>query len=538
MKLLFTSVGRRVELIQAFQKAGCDLKCPLTIYGADMTTDAPALFYCDRQLQICRISDKQYIPSLLEICRQEHIDALIPTIDTDLLILSKNKQKFAEIGTKVIVSAEDKITICRDKRFTSDFFIKCGLKAPLPVNDVSAYNMGFPCFIKPRDGSSSINAYRANTLEELNQYATQVPDYIIQPFIEGEEYTIDIFCDFDGKPIYITPRKRLAVRSGEVLKTEIDLDQTIIEECQALIRHFQPVGAITVQLIRQSGTNENYYIEINPRFGGGAPLSIKAGADSARALLRLLNNENLEYLPDAAFHGQIYSRFDQSVCVNPKRYQAKVILFDLDDTLYNEIDYVRSGFHKVADFLRNKIDTRQAYETMINAFSEGKPAINYLLDSYNLTEPDLLKNCLEIYRNQLPDIQLCDEIRQLLISLRNKGLKTGIITDGRPEGQHAKIEALNLQNLVDEIIITDELGGPAFRKPNSIAFQIMKYRFDVEYGEMIYIGDNPKKDFCAPKELGMKYLWYDNPEGLYRYRATGNECACWKEIEKYLLALD
>ena len=529
MKLLFTSVGRRVELMQAFQNAAKEAGLPLTIYGADMTTDAPALFYCHKQIQICRISDEQYIPSLLKICKQEGIDALIPTIDTDLLVLSKNADQFAKIGTKVIVSAEDKIAICRDKRFTSDFFVKCGLKAPLPVDDISHYNMEFPCFIKPKDGSSSINAHRADTHEALERYVNQVPDYIIQPYIEGEEYTVDIFCDFEGNPIYITPRKRLAVRSGEVLKTEIDPDQTIIEECKALIKYFQPVGAITVQLIRQSATNENYYIEINPRFGGGAPLSMKAGANSAKALLQLLDNGHPEYQPLAATQGQIYSRFDQSICVTPKKYQTKVILFDLDDTLYNEIDYVKSGFRKV--------DTQNAYETLIEAFEKRSPAINVLLDTYNLHEPELLKNCLEIYRNQKPDIALHDEIRQLLISLKKKGRKIGIITDGRPEGQRAKIEALGLESLVNEIIVTDELGGPAFRKPNSIAFQIMKYRFDAEYGEMIYIGDNPKKDFFAPKELGMKYLWYDNPSGLYRDNDSGNDGFGWDAIKDYLDSL-
>ena len=149
----------------------------------------------------------------------------------------------------------------------------------------------------------------------MEAYAAQVPDYIIQPFILGTEYTVDIFCDFDGNPIFITPRVRLAVRAGEVLKTEIAQDQKIIADMKKLVADYKPCGQITIQLIRQNKTNDDYYIEINPRFGGGAPLSIKAGADSAEAMLRLLNGEKMNYQSGAAEDGAVYSRFDQSIRV-------------------------------------------------------------------------------------------------------------------------------------------------------------------------------------------------------------------------------
>lgn len=315
MKLLFTSVGRRVELMQAFRNAAYELNVDLTIYGADLTDTAPALYFCDKQVKTCRINDAKYIPSLIEVCKKEKIDALIPTIDTDLLILSQYKEKFAEVGTKVFISAEDKIRICRDKRDTAKFFESIGLNSPMPVDDYTKYNLGFPAFIKPKDGSSSINAYKVNDVSELETYAKEVPDYIVAPFIEGVEYTVDAFCDYDGNPLLITPRIRLAVRSGEVLKTQISQDDKIIEETQTIIKYFKPCGAITIQLIRQKDTNIDYFIEINPRFGGGAPLSIKAGADSSIALLKVVNNVNVNYQTKAAEDGAIYSRFDQSVRV-------------------------------------------------------------------------------------------------------------------------------------------------------------------------------------------------------------------------------
>lgn len=323
MKILFTSVGRRVELMQAFRAAADRLKVDLTIYGADITENAPALYFCDEAKLVCRISDRGYIPKLLSICEEERIDCLIPTIDTDLPLLSQNKHLFEALGTKVLISAEDKVKICRDKNYTAEYFRSLGLKSPLPVNKVEKFEdmlsegkIGFPVFIKPKDGSSSINAYKVDHLEDLKVYAEKIGDYIIQPFIDGTEYTIDIFCDYEGNSVYITPRERMAVRAGEVLKTKIVQDVTMIEEMQTLVRDFKPCGQITVQLIRDKVSGEDFYIEINPRFGGGAPLSIKAGADSAEAVLRMLNGEQLTYMEGAAKDGAIYSRFDQSICVN------------------------------------------------------------------------------------------------------------------------------------------------------------------------------------------------------------------------------
>lgn len=315
MKIMLTSVGRRVELVQAFKDAAAHCNEDLVVYGADITSSAPALYFCDKTVLVPRIKAPEYIPALLDICKKEKIEALIPTIDTDLMLLAENREQFAQIGTRVIISAPEKIAPCRDKRYTADYFHSVGLESPVPVDDIDAYKGGFPAFIKPKDGSSSIFAYKVNNQEELISYAAQVPDYIIQPFIEGTEYTVDIFCDFAGNPIFITPRIRLAVRAGEVLKTQIVQDQQIIAEMKQMLRDYKPCGPITVQLIRHSQTGVNYYIEINPRFGGGAPLTMKAGADAATALLRLVRGETLDYQEGAAEDGAIYSRFDQSIRV-------------------------------------------------------------------------------------------------------------------------------------------------------------------------------------------------------------------------------
>ena len=530
MKILFTSVGRRVELMQAFRNAASELGVSLRIIGADISDSAPALAFCDEARIVCRIKDENYIPGLLKICKDEGVDCLIPTIDTDLLLLSQNKEKFEAVGTKVLVAAPEKVKICRDKNYTADYFMSLGLKSPKPVDAVEKYDMGFPAFIKPKDGSSSIDAYRVDRHEDLVTYANKIGDYIIQPFISGKEFTIDVFCDYEGNPVYITPRERLAVRSGEVLKTRICLDPVMIEEMKTLAADFRPSGQITVQLIKDENTGDNYYIEINPRFGGGAPLSIKAGADSAKAVIKMIAGEKLGFAPDAAEDGAVYSRFDQSVCTECGKGKLRGVVFDLDDTLYDEKDYVRSGFAAVAEYLGDP----RAAEKLTEYFEiHSKPAIDAYLEETAQTEKKA--DCLKIYREHKPNITLREGARELIVSLKEKGIKVGIITDGRPNGQRAKLEALGLLSLVDDVIITDELGGEQFRKPCDIAFRIMQRKWQIPFGEIIYVGDNPAKDFAAPRQLGMRSLQFYCENGLYSKKA---DCPSdFDGVSKHLFAM-
>lgn len=506
MNILFTGVGRRIELLQAFRNAALVLNKDLKIFGADMAGTAPALSYCDYTRKVVAMKDPEYIDNLIQICSNDHINLLIPTIDTDLLVLSENKKKFEAIGTKVMISTPEMIRICRDKNNTSQFFVNCGLHAPMPVNDWREYKGGYPAFIKPKDGSSSINAFKVENIKELESYAGQIEDYIVQPFVKGKEYTIDIFCDWDGEPVSIVPRERLQVRAGEVLKTRIAMDPVMVTEAKTLCKVFKPCGPMTVQLIRDEN-GVDWFIEINPRFGGGAPLSMKAGARSTEVILKMLDGEPVEYCTDVADHA-VYSRFDQSVCITEGKSKIKGVIFDLDDTLYSEKAYVRSGFRAVSDFLGGEYEDR-----LWKYFEAGKPAIDELLRE--IDEQDKKEEALTIYRSHKPKIHLYDGVKELLTVLRQKGFLIGIITDGRPEGQRNKITALGLEELVDDIIITDELGGVQFRKPCDIAFRIMQNRWRLPASQMLYVADNPAKDFQAPQQLSMKSVWFRNEDGLY-----------------------
>ena len=190
----------------------------------------------------------------------------------------------------------------------------------------------------------------------------------------------------------------------------------------------------------------------------------------------------------------------------------EAMIFDLDDTLYPEKSYVRSGYKVISEEYHH-IDNMQ--EKLWNVFLCGGRAIDEVLEAEGILSSYEKEKCLNIYRFHKPEISFYDGVYDMLISLRKRGKKIGIITDGRPEGQRAKIEALGLENLVDEIIVTDELGGIEFRKPNSAAFEKMQKLMNVSFYGMAYVGDNIKKDFVAPEKLGMRSIHFVNKDGLY-----------------------
>lgn len=190
----------------------------------------------------------------------------------------------------------------------------------------------------------------------------------------------------------------------------------------------------------------------------------------------------------------------------------KAVIFDLDDTLYNEKEYVKCGYKAIAGILP-WVDNVE--KKLWEFFENRKSAIDELLLSEGIFTDELKWRCVHAYRSQIPDICLKSDVKDLLVGLKSKGYQLGIITDGRPEGQHTKIRALTLEEYVNFIIVTDELGGSEYRKPNVKAFEIMKKKMGVEYMQMCYVGDNIKKDFIAPEKLGIRAIWFQNKNGLY-----------------------
>lgn len=165
----------------------------------------------------------------------------------------------------------------------------------------------------------------------------------------------------------------------------------------------------------------------------------------------------------------------------------KAIVFDLDDTLMPEADYVKSGFRAIGAAFGEALLADKLWQL----FKENRQNV-YQRAGFSKTE---CEKCIEIYRSHKPDITLSSSTVQLLAELKQRGIRLGIITDGRPLGQRNKIYALGLDKIMDKIIITDELGGERFRKPHRKAFELMRESLNVEFDEMMYVGDNPAKDF-------------------------------------------
>ena len=169
-----------------------------------------------------------------------------------------------------------------------------------------------------------------------------------------------------------------------------------------------------------------------------------------------------------------------------------VICFDLDDTLYKEIDYLKSAFAEIASYVRHP----EAKEQMLNWYNTGDNTFTKLIEIYglNISVADLLK----IYREHIPSISLDVGVKELLVDLKSKGAMLGIITDGRKVTQHNKINALSLKRYLDMVIISEEIGT---EKPSLVNYKIVMERFSGKE-KFIYVGDNTQKDFLAPNKLG------------------------------------
>ncbi len=314
--VLLLSAGRRVELIERFKSASVRLGVQSKIIAVDISNTAPAIYFADKYYLIPRISADDYISSIINICNEENISVIVPTIDTELLKLMHHRKEIEEsTQAKVLLSMDNVIEICRDKKKTQKFFEEHNFGVPklFCQADCDAEAYSFPLFIKPEDGSSSINTFKVNNKQELDFFMNYVDKPMVQEFIEGIEYSVDVFCDFDCKPITIVPRIRLATRSGEIAKGKVDKNREIIQDVKRMLSILKPIGHITIQCMKTS--RGIMYIEINPRFGGGAPMSIEAGADSCENLYRLLRGETLEYNEDYR-NNVTFVRFDKSIMLD------------------------------------------------------------------------------------------------------------------------------------------------------------------------------------------------------------------------------
>ena len=313
INILILSAGRRVELVKRFKTAAQRLNIEGKVVAADMSDYAPAIYFADTYRLLPRIDSGEYIDALTDICNKENITLIVPTIDTELPILSKNRAYIeSHTKAKILLSSDEVIDVCCYKDKTQNFFEKHDFGTPHLLNetDLNRKNYKFPLFIKPKNGSSSINTFKVENEDQLAFFREYIDEPIIQEYIQGTEYSVDVFCDLESNPITIVPRIRLAMRSGEISKGKIDKNREIIEEARRMVNILKPVGQITIQCMKTCDGIK--YIEINPRFGGGAPMSIDAGANSCENIYRILLGENLSYNEDYN-DSHLFLRFDEGI---------------------------------------------------------------------------------------------------------------------------------------------------------------------------------------------------------------------------------
>jgi carbamoyl-phosphate synthase large subunit len=195
-------------------------------------------------------------------------------------------------GTFVLLSNKDALQICSDKFNTHKFFTENGVKTPSTwlASDLHG-DVSFPLFVKPCFGMGSQGAKKVVLAVELDSALGYNQDMIVQQYISGIEYTLDVLADFEGKVLAVVPRERLEVRSGEVSKGKTVDRPDLIEQAVYIVEKLGAIGPLTLQCIDTG--SDVYWIEINPRFGGGVPLAIKAGVDYPYILYKLMCGEKV-----------------------------------------------------------------------------------------------------------------------------------------------------------------------------------------------------------------------------------------------------
>lgn len=215
-----------------------------------------------------------------KVIKKEKIDLIFPSVDEGLLEWSRRKEDIKnKYGSQVMISDEKIMEICTDKWKTYLFFKENNIPTPKTSLDMK-YDL-----LKPRKGRGSCGIYKKKDLDS----GFRMDNYISQEIVSGEEYTIDVLCDFNSKPIYIIPRKRLNVESGVSVKGMTVYDEKILEYVKQIIQVLKPIGIINIQCFKDK--DDIYFIEINPRIAGGSSLSFASSDNWFKAIESFLKNE-------------------------------------------------------------------------------------------------------------------------------------------------------------------------------------------------------------------------------------------------------
>lgn len=312
MNVLLTSVGRRAYMVKYFKEVlGRDGQ----VHVCNSDDKTVAFHYADRAVVSPLIYSDEYVPFLLNYCQENNIRILISLFDIDLPILSKNKNRFEEIGTKVIVSEPDLVEICNDKWKTYLFLKENGFNVPKTyltlqktMLALESGELKYPIVIKPRFGCGSIALsiaedemallyYYSRNVRTINKSylkyeSDSVEDKIIyQECLNGQEYGADIINDLSGNFRQVNVRKKIAMRAGETDIAELVDEPKIVDSLERLGRITRHVGNMDVDVFMVD--EKPYVLEMNARFGGGYPFSHVGGCNLPKAIVEWVNRKEV-----------------------------------------------------------------------------------------------------------------------------------------------------------------------------------------------------------------------------------------------------
>ena len=304
--IIITSAGKRVTLVRMFQKELKSVYPESKIYTTDMNPAmAPAGIISDGCFPVPRVTDANYINELIQICETHQIALIIPTI-------------VAAHDITAIVSDFDFVASCRDKRCTIDLMNSLHIRIP-ELRD--KHHPIFPLFAKPYDGSLSKDLYVIHSKEELTPEIMEHPKLIFMEYIDKKiykEFTVDMYYGKDHQVKCIVPRERVEIRAGEINKgfTRKNYLVNYLKERMGYLPGV--IGCICIQLFYRESDNDVVGIEINPRFGGGYPLSYHAKANFQQYLIQEYLQENTIDYFEGWLDNTLMLRYDSEVVVYEK----------------------------------------------------------------------------------------------------------------------------------------------------------------------------------------------------------------------------
>lgn len=299
MNILILSCGTRNKLVRYFKEKENGFN---RVIGTDCSAYAPALYETDGHHLVPRMTSPDYLDTIIKICEEEKIDAVLPLLEDELFLIASHRELFAKKGIRPIVSSPETVELCRDKYAFYNHLIAHNLPALPTCNSLAEFQkcyedgrMNFPVFVKPIRGCGSIGIQKAEQmelLEALCKYGSE--DMLIQSFAEGEEYGIDLYVDMiSHKPVSIFIKKKLRMRAGETEKSVSVKDDVLFALVKQTAETLCLSGPVDMDIFCVDG---KYYIsEINPRFGGGYPHAYSCGVDFPKLIaVNLAGKENAD----------------------------------------------------------------------------------------------------------------------------------------------------------------------------------------------------------------------------------------------------